>query len=284
MDNDNMKKCPYCAEQIRTEAIKCRYCGTDLTKKGINLDFLKTPGYWHRVNEGKKIGGVCTGISKQLESPILIMPLRLFFIITTLFWGFGLILYIIMWLLMPPPTDAVTGPASSGTTYRHDRKEKPTGGTTDDIQAENNESDKEAEQQESAEETKDTVQESETKDSGNDIITIDDIETVENSHDDNTQSGKKIEQFEELPEITDENEKPGEKTASERRKMTPFISVGLLTAGVFVALRIYMGIMESFMGLVIPETFVVFGVIAVASIITGAIIKFSVDRKTVINR
>ena len=54
MENDTMKKCPYCAEQIRAEAIKCRYCGSDLTKKGINLDFLKAPGYWHRVNEGKK--------------------------------------------------------------------------------------------------------------------------------------------------------------------------------------------------------------------------------------
>ena len=105
MKNEEMKKCPYCAELIKSEAIKCRYCGSNLSKKGINLDFFTTPGYWHRVNEGKKIAGVCTGLAHQFDAPVIIMPLRLFFILTTIFYGFGLILYILLWLLMSPPAD-----------------------------------------------------------------------------------------------------------------------------------------------------------------------------------
>jgi len=104
-EHQDMKKCPYCAEFVRKEAIKCRYCGSMIEKKDIRIDFLSTPGYWHRVNEGKKVAGVCTGIAQQLESTILILPLRLFFILTTIFYGFGIILYIVLWVLMPQPVD-----------------------------------------------------------------------------------------------------------------------------------------------------------------------------------
>jgi len=101
MENSEMKKCPYCAEMIKSEAIKCRYCSSNLSTKRSFGKYMT----WQRVTKGKKIAGVCTGIANMFNVPTLILPMRLFFILTTVIYGFGLILYIALWILMEKPTD-----------------------------------------------------------------------------------------------------------------------------------------------------------------------------------
>ncbi len=92
MSTHEMKECPFCKESIHREAIKCRHCRSFIDSKQIEEP-------WHRGHEDRMFLGVCGAIARRLSVPTILV--RVIFVLMTLFHGFGLFLYAILWTLIP---------------------------------------------------------------------------------------------------------------------------------------------------------------------------------------
>lgn len=93
--------CNYCGKVIPDDAAVCAYCGI---RVGASLARRQLV----RPRLGRKIAGVCLGFSEYFDIDVTLV--RVVWLVTALMTGFGIIPYIIAWIVVPEEPLLISAP------------------------------------------------------------------------------------------------------------------------------------------------------------------------------
>jgi phage shock protein PspC (stress-responsive transcriptional regulator) len=84
--------CPYCRTENLAGATRCAACTTWMVDRPPLRD-------WTRAREGRLIAGVARGLADRFGLPCA--AVRLVFLLSILFGGWGILAYVALWIAMP---------------------------------------------------------------------------------------------------------------------------------------------------------------------------------------
>lgn len=84
--------CPYCRTENRPGASRCAACTSWMVEKPPVRE-------WTRAREGRMIAGIARGLADRFGVPCA--AVRLLFLLSIAFGGWGILAYVALWIAMP---------------------------------------------------------------------------------------------------------------------------------------------------------------------------------------